>query len=181
VASIPMLSAVARSIPREAPFRPRKMLPPPTTMAICTLRASTASATSSARRFTTTASMPEPMEESANASPESLSSTLPQRLSGIGPLLLADLDPDEPGDLGLGAEPRQQRPDGDLGIPYVALLEEAVLLVEPADAALDDLGDGLFRLALVTGQVLQHGPLGLDHLGWNVVAAHPPGGGRGDV
>ena len=83
VASMPMLSAVGRSIPREAPFRPRKMLPPPTTMAISTLRASVASATSSASRLTTTASMPEPMEESANASPESLSSTLPHRLSGM--------------------------------------------------------------------------------------------------
>ena len=58
------------------------MLPPPTTMAICTLRASLASATSSANRLTTTASMPEPMEESANASPESLSSTLPPSALG---------------------------------------------------------------------------------------------------
>src|SRR5207302_8823523 len=131
VASMPMLSAVARSIPREAPFRPRKMLPPPTTMAICTLRASTASATSSASRLTTTASMPEPMEESANASPESLSSTLPQRLSGLGALLLADLDPDAPRHLGLCTQPRQHRPDADLGIPHLSLLEAARVRVGP--------------------------------------------------
>src|SRR5581483_3372645 len=182
VASIPMLSAVARSIPREAPFSPRKMLPPPTTMAIWTLRASTASATSSARRLTTTASMPEPMEESANASPDSLSSTLPQRLSATtATLLLADLDPGEPGHLGIGPEARQQRPDRDLGVADEALLDEAVLLEEAADPALDDLGDGRFGLALVTGQVLEHGLLGLDHVGRDLVAADPAGGGRGDV
>src|SRR5438105_3197238 len=182
VASMPMLSAVARSIPREAPFRPRKMLPPPTTMAICTLRASTASATSSASRLTTTASMPEPMEESANASPESLSSTLPHRLSGTTvPLLFADFDPHEPRDLGLRPEPRQQRADRHLRVTDVALLEEAVLLVEAAEAALHDLGDGLLGLALVAGQVLEHDALGVDHVGGDVVAAHPAGGGRGDV
>src|SRR5437588_3188045 len=181
VASIPILSAVARSIPREAPFSPRKMLPPPTTMAICTLRASTASATSSARRFTTTASMPEPMEESANASPESFSSTRPHRLSATAALLLADFDPHEAGDLRLGPEPRQQRPDGDLRVAHEALLDEDVVLVEPADAALDDLRDGLLRLALVAGEGLEDGPLRLDHVGGDLVAGHPPGGGRGDV
>src|SRR5438067_1258921 len=182
VASIPMLSAVARSIPREAPFRPRKMFPPPTTMAICTLRASTASATSSARRLTTTASIPEPMEESANASPESFSRTLPHRLSATTvSLLFADFDPREAGDLRPGAEAGQQRPDGDLRVPHEPLLEEHVVLVEPADAALDDLRDRLLRLALVAGQVLEHGPFGLDHVGRDVLPVHPPGRGRGDV
>src|SRR5256885_5346089 len=170
VASMPMLSAVGRSIPRDAPLSPRKMLPPPTTMAICTLRASQASATSSASRLTTTASMPEPTEESANASPESLSSTLPQWLSGTPlTLLLADLHPGEPGDLGVGAQARQQRPDGDLGVAHEALLDQTVLLEEATDPPLHDLGDGLLGLALVAGQVLQHRPLGLGHVGRAVV------------
>src|SRR2546421_8087104 len=176
VASMPMLSAVGRSIPRDAPLRPRKMLPPPTTMAICTLRASEASATSSASRLTTTASIPEPTEESANASPDSLSSTLPQRLSGTAAtLLLADLDAGEAGHLGVGPEARQERPDRDLGVADEALLDEAVLLEEAADPALDDLRDGLLGLALVAGQVLEDGLLGLEHVGRDVGAGHPAG------
>src|SRR5581483_1812069 len=182
VASIPMLSAVARSIPREAPFSPRKMLPPPTTMAIWTLRASTASATSSASRLTTTASMPEPMEESANASPESFSSTLPHRLSATAAsLLFADFEPHEPADLRLRAQPRQERSDDDLRVAHEALLDEDVVLVEAADPALDDLRDGLFGLALVAGQVLEDGPLLFDHVGRDVLPVDPPGGGGGDV
>src|SRR2546430_1751210 len=49
------------------------------------------------------------------------------------------------------------------------------------EAALHDLGDGLLGLALVAGQVLEHDALGVDHVGGDVVAAHPAGGGRGDV
>ena len=38
VASIPMWSAVARSMPADSPVAPRQMLPPPTTTAISTPR-----------------------------------------------------------------------------------------------------------------------------------------------
>jgi hypothetical protein len=45
-------------MPRVAPLMPRKMLPPPTTIAISTFRSRRASLTSCAMRNTTGASMP---------------------------------------------------------------------------------------------------------------------------
>jgi hypothetical protein len=43
VASMPIESAVARSMPDRAPVAPRNRLPPPTTMPTCTPRATTSS------------------------------------------------------------------------------------------------------------------------------------------
>ena len=59
VASMPIWSPVTRSPPREATATPRKMLPPPITMATCTPR-STACLTSAAIRSATETSMPKP-------------------------------------------------------------------------------------------------------------------------
>src|SRR5487761_2478703 len=56
VASMPMESARARSMPLSAPWMPRKKLPPPTTTAISTLCA--ALAKSAATRLTDGASKP---------------------------------------------------------------------------------------------------------------------------
>ena len=58
VASIPMVSAWARSIPAPAPAIPRQMLPPPTTMASSVPRSRRTSDTSPAMRATTSPSMP---------------------------------------------------------------------------------------------------------------------------
>src|SRR2546422_1949801 len=66
-------------MPAWAPLRPRKMLPPPTTIAISTSRSRRTSATSAAMRETTSPSMPWAWVESANASPDSLSTTRVQR------------------------------------------------------------------------------------------------------
>ena len=57
VASMPMLSPCARSIPAAAPESPRKMFPPPTTMATWT-PASQTGLISSASRCGTAGSMP---------------------------------------------------------------------------------------------------------------------------
>ena len=57
VASMPMLSACARSMPEAATFTPRKMLPPPTTRQTCT-PSPTTSDTSAAMRFTVGPSRP---------------------------------------------------------------------------------------------------------------------------
>src|SRR5471032_2608232 len=71
VASMPMWSPVTRSMLRAAAATPRKMLPPPTTTPISTPAAVT-SATSRARAFTRSASIPK-VAVSAKASPLSLS------------------------------------------------------------------------------------------------------------
>jgi len=49
-------------MPLVAPVSPRKMLPPPTTIAISTPRSARAFVTSSAIRWTTAASIPNPMD-----------------------------------------------------------------------------------------------------------------------
>src|SRR5271165_443611 len=73
VASIPIESARARSMPLSAPCRPRKKLPPPTTTATCTLR-SAAAFRSSAMRATVGALSPNGSGP-ISASPESLTTT----------------------------------------------------------------------------------------------------------
>src|SRR6185369_12064708 len=133
-------------MPRFSPLMPRQMLPPPTTTAISTPSSRRAAVTSSAMRCTTAASMPKPLSASANASPESLSTTRrywlwcippsvivsPFPLCGAG-LRLADLDAREAPDGGIRPETRHQLADGGLGLLDEALLEEHVLLEEAVE------------------------------------------------
>src|SRR6476660_1058443 len=149
---------------------PRKMLPPPTTIAISTLSSTRASATSSAMRWTTAASIPNEMLVSAKASPESFSTTRRNWLWVIGTpasvsrstLFLAYFDAGEPANHRVGAEPVQEGADRDLGITYETLLEQHVVLVEALDPALDDLLDRVLGLALVAGQLGEQLALLLD-------------------
>src|SRR5712692_9861790 len=106
-------------MPRSAPGNPRKMFPPPTTTAISTPSFECAVATSSAMRWTTSASMPNPMDVSANTSPESLSTTRRYRdvsltARPLVALLLAHLDPDETEDGGFLSETAEQLAHGGL-------------------------------------------------------------------
>ena len=73
VASIPIESAVTRSISRAADEIPRKKLPPPSTIPNCTPVRNT-SATSSASSFTCAPSMPK-LAPPARTSPLSFNST----------------------------------------------------------------------------------------------------------
>src|SRR5664279_1487828 len=166
-------------MPRVAPTMPRKMLPPPTTIAISTPSSTRASATSSAIRWTTAASMPNEMLVSAKASPESFSTTRRNRLSVIGTpgfasgptLFLAHLDAGEPADLGLWSELLDELAHGELRVPHEALLEEDVVLVEAVQPALHDLADRGFGLALVARQLGEHLALLLDRVGRDVFTA----------
>jgi hypothetical protein len=72
VASIPMWSALERSMPPALGLLPRKMLPPPTTMAISVPSEACSSASSRATCCTIVGSMPPLTSGSENASPESL-------------------------------------------------------------------------------------------------------------
>src|SRR5215831_8177590 len=146
-------------MPPVAPLMPRKMLPPPTTIAISTLR-------------------------SANASPESLSTTRRYLLSDIsrssrapaGGSLLADLDAREAANRGIAAEPRYERPHRRFLVLDERLLDECttgVGLVEAVELALDDLGPSLLGLAFLARLGLVDLALALDLVGWNVVAGDP--------
>src|SRR5680860_742398 len=169
-------------MPRWAPANPRKMLPPPTTIAISTSRLARASATSWAMRPTIASSMPKPVVVSENASPESLSTTrwylLPVM---VRVLLLADLEPDEPADGGVGAETLHELADRGLGLADEGLLDQDLVLVERVEPTLDDLRDRLVGLALVPRELLEHRPLVRDDVGGYVVAARVPGPGRRHV
>src|SRR5262245_45984756 len=164
-------------MPRVAPLIPRQMLPPPTTIAISTPRSARALATSSAMRCTTFASMPYPIVVSANASPESFSTTRLYWLPGIGVtlpwlagLFLAHLDTDEAPDLGLRAQTLDDLRHRRLGLLHEPLLEQAVVLEEAVETAGDDLLDRVLGLALVAGELLEHAALLLDDVGGDVVA-----------
>src|ERR671931_2553121 len=144
-------------MPRSAPGIPRKMFPPPTTTAICTPSSVCASATSSAIRWTTAASSPEPVDASAKTSPESLSTTRwyrdwsPTRLF----LLFADLDPHEPADLRVLPEAGEQLAHRRLGVADERVLDESVVPEEGVEAAFNDLGNRVLGLPLVTGELLE--------------------------
>src|SRR6185295_16524927 len=148
-------------MPPVAPLIPRKMLPPPTTIAISTLSSARAFVTSAAIRCTTSESMPKLSLRSANASPESLSTTRRYLLSDIsGSLrapadgsLLADLDAREATDRGTATEPGDERAHRRLLVLHERLLDQRaarVGLVEAVDLAVDDLGPGLLGLAFLT-------------------------------
>src|SRR5262245_4153492 len=135
-------------MPRFSPLMPRQMLPPPTTTAISTPSSRRAAATSSAMRWTTAASIPMPVCASANASPESFSTTRPYRLRcappsdmssppsrsrALGPRAfdelgsgLADLDAREAPHRGIRPEPRHQLADGGLRLLDESLLDQHV-------------------------------------------------------
>src|SRR3954454_22790131 len=177
-------------MPRSAPGMPRKMFPPPTTTAISTPSSVFAAATSSAMRWTTAASMPEPVAASANTSPESFRTTRSYRdaspnassLSLRGPSLLgADLDPDKPADGGILAQLAEELADGGLRLPDERLLDEDGALVEAVQPTFDDLRERLLGLPLVAGELLEHGPLLLDDLGGDIVARDVLRCGRRDV
>src|SRR6266508_4194175 len=170
-------------MPRSAPGMPRKMLPPPTTMAISTPSSACEAATSSAMRWTMWASMPKPVDVSAKTSPESFSTTRSYRDASPTRLLLlfADLDPDEPSDGCLLAELTQQLADRRLRLADERLLDENVRLREAAQAAFDDLGDGLLGLPFVAGELLEHGSLLVHHVGGDIVARDVLGRCRRDM
>src|SRR5215218_1681519 len=143
VANMPMVSAWARSMPAPAPAMPRQMLPPPTTMAISVPRSRRTSATSEAIRATVGPSIPKPVAGSANASPDSFSTTRLQlpRMPGLP----ADHDLGEAGDLRIA----EKLGDAELVVLDGVLLQQDRLLEEPLEPALDDLGEGGLGLALV--------------------------------
>src|SRR6185437_3355375 len=138
-------------MPPFAPIMPRKMLPPPTTMAISTPRSARALVTSPAMRCTTSESMPKLIDLSANASPESLSTTRRYLLSAIsssfgpaggrarvGASLLANLDASEATNGGIAAETGDERTHGGLLVLHERLLDERaarIRLVEPVELA----------------------------------------------
>src|SRR5215217_2400988 len=159
VASMPIVSAWARSMPAPAPAMPRQMLPPPTTMAISVPRSRWTSATSAAIRATVSPWIPKPVAGSANASPDSLRTTRLQfpRI----PALPADHDLGETGERGVA----QKLGDADLVVLDEVLLQEDVLLEEAPQPTLDDLGQGRLGLALVAADRLEDLALLLDPLG----------------
>src|SRR5438046_2127681 len=211
-------------MPEAEAWRPRKMFPPPITMAVWTPRSWTARI-SLAIRSRTLGSIPAPCAP-ARASPESFSrmrlyrgrpgspcATLTPSSGAAGPIrsppaagtsvpdgtdapaarlprgprprgaepsgrLLSDLESREAphGDLlaGLGAHLRDQVLDPGLPgrIPDVRLLEEAGLLVELAELALDDLLEHRGRLLLVGHLSAIDLLLALDHVRGHVLPRH---------
>src|SRR5262249_20193739 len=178
VASMPMWSAATRSMPRALPARPRKMLPPPSTMPICTPSACT-SRTSSASVDRMSSSMPCPASP-ASSSPESLS-----RMR-CGLAFNASLRPEaEAGEAadddvlaGLGRHLLDQVADDDLVVLDERLLHEADLAVELVELAVDDLVRDRGRLALVLHLVGVDRALAGDALGGHLFAAHVVRAGR---
>src|SRR5437764_7480526 len=124
------------------------------------------------------------MEASANASPESLSTTRCQRArpspfgDSIVTRLAPDLDLGEARDLGVA----QQLLDRHLRIAYELLLEQHALGEEAAgQLPFDDLGDGLLGLAFVARLGFEDLTLLLDVLRRYFVAREVVGPGEGDV
>src|SRR3954464_14131105 len=94
-------------------------------------------------------------------------------------LLLADLEPDEPGDV-------EARLVGDLlhgllVVDHGGLLEQDVVLEEGVHPALDDLGQRLLGLALLLGGLLGNATLGVDDLGRHLVAGEEARAHGGDL
>src|SRR6516162_4441697 len=140
-------------MPRSLPGRPRKMLPPPTTMTTCTPNSRT-SRTCSAMSCTASGRMPTPPSP-PNASPLSLSRI---RLylgwaSFFIPILrdaFAHLETDESAHGHFISQLLGDRADvflhGDFGIAlHEALINQAIALVKLFKFAFNDLGDSLRR------------------------------------
>src|SRR5271165_6040910 len=179
VPSMPMVSEVARSMPSPAPVVPRQMLPPPTTIAICTSSSSRALAISLASRATVEASIVSSEEELASASPESLSTIRCHR----GITLSTSLGVTSV----IGAAPARSRADNRLSeanelrvpeqLPYgllfvldIGLIEQDPLLVPALEAPIDDLVEGGLGLAFVAGDRGRRLAEFLDQLWWHVLA-----------
>src|SRR5688572_31629046 len=112
---------------------------------------------------------------SANASPESLSTTRRYLLSPIRPpSVLAHLDPGEPANRCVLAESFEQLAHRGLGVAHERLLQKHLLLVEAVESPLHDLRDGVVGLALVARELLEHGTLLVDQVGGHLVAIHVP-------
>src|SRR5260221_8926293 len=170
VASMPMWSAVTRSIFRAAAATPRKKLPPPTTTPTW-MPARATSATSIANAFTRSASIPN-FSSPAITSPLSFS-RMREYCSGAGistwraprrratswikvaqnPLLVSHFETDKSGHADvftqLGDAGLDQVLDRHRILFHKRLLVEAYLFVKLGHAALDDLVGDFFRLALV--------------------------------
>src|SRR6185295_19562390 len=165
-------------MPFCAAWRPRKMFPPPMTIAVCTRR-SWIVRISWASRSRTAGSMPYPCSP-ARASPESFSRMRLKR----GSASLTDLEPHEApdGDLlaGLGAHLGDEVGDPKLAVrvPDVSLVDQALVLVELGELALDDLLEHLGRLLLVGHLLPVDLALALDDIRRHLVPRHPLGVGR---
>src|SRR5581483_822667 len=164
VASMPMVSALARSMPISLATAPRKILPPPTTSAR-SQPSSLTSLISWAKALTVAPSMPKLLTP-AKTSPVTLRMI---RLYFGAPLFMkfagarvkarrlffsgrfAQMIAREAPDLNVFAEPADRFVD-DIGDLFVRifderLLEQARFRVKAVDLALDDLVHDLFRLA----------------------------------
>src|ERR1700688_73300 len=202
VASMPMVSDVVRSSPCASPMAPRQMLPPPTTMASSRSSSTRSEVISRAKRSTTPPSIVSSDAEQARASPDilrtirrrcntrsvtaaslagALSVTAASVVTGATVSLpvasAADNDLGEPHDLGAPDEVG----DRALLVLGVCLLEQAPLFEPPVHPALDDLGEGRLGLALVPGDLLHGGPLGVDLVLGNVLAPQVRGAREGHV
>src|SRR5258705_12889244 len=80
---------------------------------------------------------------------------------------LTNLEPDEPGHL--DARLGEHLLDGLLVVRHRGLLEQHEVLEEPVHPAVDDPGQGGFRLALLAGGLLGDAPLGGDDVVGNLV------------
>src|SRR5262245_43304276 len=149
VASMPMWSAATRSMPRALPARPRKMLPPPSTMPTCTPRACT-SRTSSEIPDSTSSSMPCPASP-ASSSPESLRRMRWGRAfnASLRAQAVADEAAHDHVLAGLGRGLLHEHVDRELVVLDERLLHQAHLGVELVELARDDLVHDRGRLALV--------------------------------
>src|SRR3989339_262821 len=177
VASMPMLSATARSIPWALASRPRKMLPPPTTMPISTFRSATALISRAmARRVA--GSRPN-FFSPARLSPLTLS-RIRRYLRGadvMGPGSGTHLEAGEPLDFEvLAPQSRahllEELGHGKAGVLHKGLLHQADLLIEFLQAAGDHLLDDVVRFAALFGRRFVDGLFLGDELRRNFLPAH---------
>src|SRR5260370_546221 len=101
--------------------------------------------------------------------------------AGLGGLGGGDLGGGEAAGGGVRGDAGEELGDGLLRVPDEGLLGEDVVLEEPVEAALDDLGDGLLGLALVAGEVLVDGAFLVEDVAGDVVSGEVPGGRGRDV
>src|SRR3954452_4016387 len=176
VPSIPMWSDWVASMPDMAPVRPRQKLPPPTTTHTSTSISRTAMI-SFAVVSRVAASRPWP-DSPASASPDGLKTIRFHRGNSTDDIRRsADLDLSEADDRRRADHLR----DRLLVVFGIRLVEESDILVETVEAALDDLRQRRFRLALVPTDRLQRLSLVCDDLGRNIVATEVLRPGEGDV
>src|ERR1051326_5132110 len=165
-------------MPPSLSCAPRKMFPPPMTIAISQPRALT-SLISSANDRTVALSMPY-FSSPPRASPVTLRMTrlyLRTLFTGRRPLLFdpfANLVPHEAPDLDVLSHARdrvpQQVADLAVGVLDEGLLDQTDFRIEAVQFALDDLIDDLFRLALLQHLSAIDGALALDLFGRHVFA-----------